>query len=204
HVGAELGRFPIPLIEARNGWRFDTAAAARYILDRRIGRNELDAIETCRAIADAEREYAAADPDGSGFGAYAQHFVSRPDKKDGLYWPPAAGGESPLGPLVATARAQGYGGKHAPYHGYYYKLLTAQGPHAAGGARSFIVKGEMIGGFAVLAYPAKWDDSGVMTFLLAADGKVLEKNLGPRTARLAPQITQYDPGPGWRPAEPGS
>lgn len=199
HVGASLVTFPIPLVETKAGWHFDTAAGAQYVLDRRVGRNELDAIETCRAIVDAEREYAEDDPAGSGSSEYAQHFLSKPGKKDGLYWPAGAGPESPLGPLVAEARAQGYGGKHAPYHGYFYKLLTKQGLHAPGGARDYVVKGHMIGGFAVVAYPARWGDSGVMSFIADADGSVLEKNLGRGTAREAARLTRYDPDDGWRP-----
>ncbi|HXQ52465.1 MAG TPA: DUF2950 domain-containing protein [Stellaceae bacterium] len=197
-VGAADIPFPIPLRKEAAGWRFDPRAGAERILERRIGRNELDAIETCRAIVDAERDYASDLRAGAGFAEYARHFMSRPGKTDGLYWPVAAGAPaSPLGPLVAEARAQGYSGRHAPYHGYYYKLLLRQGPHAPGGARDYIVKGHMIGGFAVVAYPAKWNDSGVMTFIVNQDGTVMQRNLGPDTARVAAQMTRYDPDPAW-------
>lgn len=200
-VGAADIPFPIPLRHAAGGWRFDPRAGAERILERRIGRNELDAIETCRAIVDAERDYASVDRAGIGSAQYAQKFMSSPGKTDGLYWPVAAGAKpSPLGPLVAEARAQGYGGRHAPYHGYFYKLLLRQGPHAPGGARDYVVKGRMIGGFAVVAYPAKWNDSGVMTFIVDQDGIVLERNLGPDTARVAAHMTRYDPDPAWKAA----
>jgi hypothetical protein len=175
-------------------------AGAQEILDRRIGRDELDAIEVCRAIVEAQRDYASEDRTGDGVAEYAQKFVSDPGKKNGLYWPTSAGGEqSPLGSLVTSARAQGYHGHHVPYHGYYYKLLLRQGSHAPGGARDYIVRGHMIGGFAVVAYPAKWGDSGVMTFIVDQDGTVYEKSLGRGTDKVAAAMTRYDPDPSWKP-----
>jgi hypothetical protein len=204
-IGADAFPFPIPLHHGGDGWRFDVRAGAEQILDRRIGREELDAIEVCRAIVEAERDYASEDRTGSGVAQYAGKFVSDPGKKNGLYWPSSAGeAQSPLGPLVTSARAQGYHGHHVPYHGYYYKLLTRQGPHATGGARNYIVKGHMIGGFAVVAYPAKWGDSGVMTFVVDEDGTVYEKSLGRGTAKTAAAMTRYDPDASWKPvAEEG-
>jgi hypothetical protein len=203
-VGAAEIPFPIPLRHEARGWRFDPRAGAERILERRIGRDELAAIETCRAIVDAERDYASVDRAGIGSAQYAQKFISSSGKTDGLFWPVTQGAPpSPLGPLVAEARAQGYGGRHAPYHGYFYKLLLRQGPHAAGGARDYVVKGRMIGGFAVVAYPAKWNNSGVMTFIVDQDGIVLERNLGPDTARVAARMTRYDPDPAWK-AEAGA
>jgi hypothetical protein len=197
-VGADSWPFPIPLRKEGNGWRFDARAGSQQILDRRIGRNELDAIATCRAIVDAERDYAS-EPRGDGaFVEYAQKFMSTSGRKDGLYWPVDAGAPaSPLGPLVAEARAQGYGGRHTPYHGYFFKILKSQGSNARGGARDYIVRGHMIGGFAVVAYPAKWGDSGVMSFIVSQEGTVHERNLGRATARLAAQMARYDPDSHW-------
>lgn len=200
-IGETRWPFPIPLVAQKKRWRFDTAAGAREILARRIGRNELDAIEVCRAYVDAQRDYAAKDRTGDGLREYAQKFGSTPGKHDGLYWPVKQGEEaSPLGPLVAEAHAEGYGGrgKHAPYHGYYYKILTKQGRHAPGGAHDYLAHGHMIGGFALVAYPAQYGASGVMTFIVNQDGVVHEKNLGPRTATIARQMTSYDPDPSWR------
>jgi hypothetical protein len=201
-VGDDARPFPIPLRAVGGRWMFDIAAARQDILDRRVGRNELNAIEVCRAIVDAERDYAGADRTGAGFAEYAQKFMSDAGQKNGLYWPSASGEpQSPLGPLVAEARAQGYNGRHAPYHGYFYKILLSQGSHAQGGAGSYVLHGHMIAGFAVLAYPAKWGDSGVMTFMVDRSGQVLQRNLGRNTARIAPSIARYDPDAGWKPAE---
>lgn len=200
-IGDEQWPFPIPMVKTGTLWRFDTAAGAREILARRIGRNELNAIEVCRAYVDAQRDYATKDRNGDGLREYAQKFVSGPGKHDGLYWPAKPGEEpSPLGPLVAQARAAGYGGrgKHAPYQGYYYKILTRQGKNAAGGAHDFVAHGHMIGGFALVAFPAQYGASGVMTFIVNQDGVVYEKNLGPRTATLARHMTTFDPDPSWR------
>ncbi len=204
-IGKEEWPFPIPLVKAGDGWRFDTKAGREEILNRRIGRNELNAIEVCRAFVEAEREYKAGDPLGDGTHDYAQHFISRADRHDGLYWEVAAGEKpSPMGPLVANARAQGYGarktkGKPAPYHGYYYKILTRQGPHAPGGAQDYVVGGHMVGGFALVAFPATYGASGIMTFLVNQQGVVYQRNLGRNGAPAARAITEYDPDEGWKP-----
>ncbi|MFI4868133.1 MAG: DUF2950 domain-containing protein [Steroidobacterales bacterium] len=202
-VGTEDWPLPIPLVRNHSGWRFDTPAGEREILDRRIGRNELNVIEVCRTFVQAQREFAALQAASGARAEFAQHFMSRRGRHDGLYWPTAADEpESPLGPLLAQARAAGYAtepahGKSVPYHGYYYRMLTGQGSHAPGGARNYIVDGHMSGGFALLAYPAIYGDSGIMTFIVDQDGIVYQKNLGPDTARNAPRITRYDPDPSW-------
>jgi hypothetical protein len=199
-VGDQHWPFPIPIVRRGARWRFDTTAGLQEILARRIGRNELNAIEVCRAYVDAQRDYAEADRNGDGLREYAQRFVSEPGTHDGLYWPAEAGGEaSPLGPLVAEARAEGYvRGKHEPYHGYYYKILTRQGQGASGGVRDYVVQGHMIGGFALVAFPAQYGVSGVMTFIVNQDGVVYEKNLGPRSATIARAMTSFDPDSSWK------
>ena len=198
-IGQEDWPFPIPLVRKDGTWRFDTAAGREEILHRRIGRNELNAIETCLAYVDAQQEYA--EQGVAGNGAYAQRIVSRPGKKDGLYWPAqSSADESPLGELAASAAAEGYraGQKRAPYHGYYYKILTRQGPNASGGALDYVVRGSMIGGFALVAYPAEYRNSGVMTFLVNHQGNVYEKDLGPNSARIAAGMTAFNPDNTWR------
>lgn len=203
-IGKDDWPFPIPLVKDGEVWRFDTKAGAQEIIARRIGRNELAAIRVCRAYVDAQRDYAANGLSGSELLEYAQHFMSRAGKHDGLYWPPETGiAESPMGPLIAQARAEGYAGAgdHAsrePYHGYYYRILTRQGKSAPGGAYDYIVNGHMIGGFALVASPAKYGDSGVMTFIVNQDGVVYQKDLGRNSAALARHMTAYDPGPGWQ------
>jgi Protein of unknown function (DUF2950) len=199
-VGKDDFPFPIPIMRKGDSWRFDTAAGREEILDRRIGRNELDAIQASLAYVDAQNDYADKDR-GAGVGVYAQRIVSQPGKKDGLYWPSAQGEEeSPLGELVAEASAQGYkvGGNRAPYHGYYYKILTKQGAKAAGGALDYVVHGKMIGGFALVAYPAEYRNSGVMTFLVNHNGTVYQKDLGPKTAQIAERMSAYEPDPSWQ------
>jgi hypothetical protein len=192
--------FPIPLVRDKDGtWSFDTEAGREEILARRIGHNELDTIQTCLAYVDAQNDYAAKDR-GAGVGAYAMRFISTEGKTDGLYWPtPAGAEESPLGELFAEATRQGYraGQGRAPYHGYYYKILTRQGPAAAGGAVDYVVNGKMIGGFALVAYPAEYRNSGVMTFLVNHDGTIFQKDLGPKTAEIAEAITSFNPDPTW-------
>jgi len=198
-IGREDWPFPIPLVRKDGSWRFDTAAGRDEILYRRIGRNELDAIETCLAYVDAQQDYA--EQGVAGNGVYAQRIVSQPGKKDGLYWPAQSGAdESPLGELAASAAAEGYraGQQRAPYHGYYYKVLTRQGPDAPGGAMDYVVRGRMIGGFALVAYPAEYRNSGVMTFLVNHQGNVYEKDLGPNTARIAAGMTAFNPDKTWR------
>jgi hypothetical protein len=203
-IGEEHWPFAIPIIRQGKAWRFDTKAGAAEILARRIGRNELNAIEVCRAYVDAQREYASKDRNGDGLLEYAQKFVSSPGQQDGLYWPAKPGEEaSPIGPLVALARAEGYGGKRrrgggSPYHGYYYQILKRQGPGAAGGAHDYIAKGRMIGGFALVAFPASYRASGIMTFMINQDGVVYEKNLGPNSAALARRMTIFNPDATWK------
>ena len=193
--------FPVPLIKTKHGWEFDTDEGLQEILARRIGHNELATIQVCLAYVDAQDEYADKDRTGAGAGVYAQRFISETGKKDGLYWPAAQGEpESPLGDLFAKATSEGYkaGEGRTPYRGYYYKILTKQGPHAPGGALDYVVNGKMIGGFALVAYPAEYRNSGVMTFIVSHSGKVFQKDLGPDTADTAEKITAYDPGPGWK------
>jgi Protein of unknown function (DUF2950) len=197
-LGNDDFSFPIPLVRRKNGWEFDTAEGRQEILYRRIGRNELDAIQTSLAVVDAENEYADKDR-GEGSGVYAQRIVSSPGKKDGLYWP-SDNNESPLGELAAQATTEGYkgDGEPQPYHGYYYRILTKQGPSAPGGAMSYIVNGKMIGGFGLLAYPADYGNSGVMTFIVSHDGTVYQKNLGEDTEARVKDLTAFDPDKTWK------
>lgn len=199
-LGPDDFPFPIPLINARNGWEFDTDEGHIEVLRRRIGRNELDAIQTALAYVDAQNEYADKDR-GEGAGVYAQRFVSTPGKKDGLFWRDDAD-PSPLGALVAEAAAEGYkqgaGDEPAPYHGYYFRILKGQGPNAPGGALNYVVKGKMIGGYALIAWPAEYGNSGVMTFLVNHDGTVYQKDLGTRSSFIAPRTTLYDPDQTWK------
>ena len=198
-IGTEDWPFPIPLVRKDGTWRFDTAAGRDEILFRRIGRNELSTIQAILAYVDAQHEYAEKGIAGSG--VYAQRIVSQPGKKDGLYWPAQSGeDDSPLGELVAGATAEGYriGQQRIPYHGYYYKILTRQGPSAPGGALDYIARGRMMGGFALVAYPAEYGNSGVMTFLVNHQGIVFEKDLGPATARIAGGMTAFNPDGTWR------
>lgn len=205
HVGNDDWPFPFPLIKKGHAWFFDAAAGREELLNRRIGRNELRVLETMEAYVVAQREYASKDRTGSGVHAYAQKFMSTPGKKDGLYWPVTNGEEeSPLGPLVAMAAREGYGGKTrkpAPYQGYYFTVLTAQGMHAPGGAYEYAVKGNMILGFGLLAYPARYGSSGIMTFIVNQQGVVYEKDLGRKTAAIAAAMRIYDPDKTWRKVE---
>ena len=195
--------FPIPLVRKAGKWSFDTQAGRIEILARRIGHNELDTIQTALAFVDAEDEYASKDRTGGGVGVYAQLFISQPGKKDGLYWPTEQGEEeSPLGELFAQASHEGYvAGYHAPYHGYYYRILTRQGPHATGGAVDYVVNRKMIGGYALVAYPDEYRNSGVMTFIVSHSGQVFQKDLGPDTANIAQRMTSFDPDPSWKKVE---
>ncbi len=193
--------FPIPVVRKGATWSFDTDAGRREILYRRIGRDELDTIQTCLAYVDAQNEYASKDRTGAGVGVYAERFISRPSKKDGLYWPTGQGEEqSPLGELFADASREGYraGEGHSPYHGYYYKILTRQGPAAVGGAVDYVVDGKMIGGFALVAYPAEYRNSGVMTFIVNHQGAIFQQDLGRRTAELAERMTSFNPDQSWK------
>jgi hypothetical protein len=195
-IGSDGWPFPIPLVNKAGQWQFNTNEGLDEILRRRIGRNELSTIQVSLAYVQAQNEYASLDPAGQGRGAYAQRIVSRPGKKDGLYWPSAEDEEaSPLGELAAQAAAEGYktGGAPIPYHGYYYRILTRQGATAPGGAYNYLAKGKMIGGFALIAYPAEYGNSGIMTFLVNHDGTVWQKDLGPKTAKLAQKIESFMP-----------
>jgi Protein of unknown function (DUF2950) len=197
-IGNEDWPFPIPLVLKNANWRFDTAAGRDEILFRRIGRNELNAIQASLAYVDAQHEYAEKAIGGNG--VYAQRIVSQPGKKDGLYWPIQPGeDESPLGELAAAASAAGYraGQQRAPYHGYYFKILTRQGPNAPGGAIDYIARGKMIGGFALVAYPAEYRNSGAMTFLVNHQGVLYQKDLGPNTAGIASGMTAFNPDATW-------
>lgn len=207
-VELEFGKddfpFPIPLQRDAQGWYFDTAAGCEELLNRRIGANELHTLGVVRAFVDAQYEYAKADPDGNGKPDYAQRLMSTEGRKDGLYWPVAEGeAESPMGPLVAQAAEEGYRKDNRAagnsYHGYRYKLLTAQGDAAPGGKRSYLKDGELSGGFGLLAYPAEYGISGIMTFIVNQQGIVFQKDLGEDTAKLAAEIDAYDPGKGWMP-----
>jgi hypothetical protein len=222
-VGKNNYPLPIPIVQKDGRWLFDTKAGLDEILNRRIGENELYAINTCRAYAIAQWEYyTEGDWDHDGVAAYAQKFISSPGQHDGLYWETAEGDKpSPLGKLVAEAREEGYGPKprtaaapeqaakpvsgteapahpRHPHHGYYFKILKAQGPHAPGGKYSYVINGNMIAGYALIAYPDKWGNSGVMTFIINQQGRVYEKNLGLDTAKIAAAITAYDPDPTWK------
>jgi hypothetical protein len=200
-IGPDDFPVPIPLVRKGGEWRFDAAAGREEILFRRIGKNELDAIQACLAYVDAQNEYAEKDRTSAGVNAYAQRIVSRPRKKDGLYWPTSQGEDpSPLGEFVAQATAQGYrvGGGRTPYHGYYFKILTRQGPAAPGGELDYVVRGNMIGGFALVAYPAEYRNSGVMTFLVSHAGTVFQKDLGPGTAKLAERMSSFNPDRTWQ------
>jgi hypothetical protein len=204
-VGADEWPLPVPLVKGADGWRFDTAAGKAEVLARRIGRNELVTIDACKAFVDAQREYAAVDRTGDGLLDYAARFISTPGKKDGLYWPAKPGeASSPLGPLFAKAQAAGYkrenSGGPQPYNGYYFRILQGQGPDAKGGAYSYLAHGKLMGGFALIASPANYGVSGVMTFIVNQDGEVFQKDLGPNTGTVAADIKTFDPGPGWKKA----
>jgi Protein of unknown function (DUF2950) len=203
YVGDDDFPFPIPLVPDGSQWLWDTDAGDDELLNRRIGENELSTIQVCLAYVDAQREYYSR---GRGLLEYAQRLDSTKGKHDGLYWETRPGEpESPLGPLVARARAAGYPlpppRGPAPYHGYFYRILLAQGPDAPGGAYDFVVRGHMIGGFALVAYPASYGASGIMTFIVNQDGVVYQKDLGPKTAQAANAIKTYNPDKAWAKAE---
>ena len=206
-LGNEEWPFPIPIVKKGESWLFDTKAGKEELLNRRIGRNELNTIQTCLAYVDAQREYALKDQDGDGLLAYAQKFWSTKGKKDGLDWEAKEGEEqSPVGPGAARAVKEGYrprkpGDKPVPFHGYFYRILKAQGKNAPGGTYDYVVKGKMIGGFALVAYPSEYGASGVMTFIVNHDGVVYEKDLGVGTAKIANAMTKFDPDQTWKKAE---
>ncbi len=204
-IGEEEWPFPIPVVKKGEKWFFDTKKGKEELINRRVGRNELNTIQVCLAYVDAQREYAAKDRDGDGLFEYAQKFISTPGKKDGLYWNVNEGEEeSPLGDIFARATREGYkktSNKPIPYHGYYFKILKAQGKHATGGAQDYLVKGKMIGGFAMVAYPAQYGVSGVTTFVVNHEGIVYEKDLGKETAKTARVIKLFDPDKTWKKSE---
>jgi hypothetical protein len=225
-VGKDNWPTPVPLVQKDGKWLFDTKAGLDEVINRRVGENELSAITTCRAYAVAQWEYyTEGDWDHDSVAEYAQKLLSTPGKHDGLYWEtPEGENPSPLGKLIAAASAEGYvsgqespdaagkGGSkkeqtafdRAPYHGYYFKILTRQGSHAPGGKYGYIINGNMIAGYALVAYPDKWGNSGVMTFIVNQQGRVYQKNLGPNTGKLAAAMTEYNPDPSWKlaPTEP--
>ena len=204
HVGSEDWPFPIPVVKRGNAWRFDAKEGREEILARRIGGNELNVIQVCLAYVDAQREYASKDRNGDGFLEYAQKFASTPGKHDGLFWKAKEGEEeSPLGPLAAQAVREGYSGKKSgdkpiPYKGYYYKILKGQGKDAPGGAYSYVANGKMIGGFAMVAYPATYGSSGIMTFIVNHDGIVYQKDLGVKTEGIVAKMTLFNPDKTWK------
>ena len=199
-VGKDEWPLPIPLIKSGGVWRFDSVAGAKELQYQRIGANELAAIKVCRAIHQAQVEYAASGHDGNPPGTYAQRFRSQPGTQNGLYWPVAEGeAPSPAGPFLADAEVGGYErGKGQPFHGYYFRILKSQGPHAHGGAKDYVVDGRMTGGFAVLAYPVEYGASGVMSCLMSRQGTVFEKDLGSSTAETAEAIKTFDPDLAWQ------
>lgn len=202
-VGADDWPLPIQIVEMDGRWWFDTRAGAEEIVNRRIGRDELAAIQVLLAFVEAQKDYFERIAQQTGTGVYAQRLISTPNRQDGLYWPVEAGQpESPFGPLVAEAQEEGYpggssGGKPIPYKGYYYRVLKAQGPNAPGGAKGYIQSGSMTGGYALLAWPAKYGASGIMSFQVGQEGVVFQKNLGPNTAMAASGIQLFDPDLSW-------
>jgi hypothetical protein len=206
-VGESNWPFPFPIVRDGKVWYFDVERGNEEILDRRIGRNELGAIAVCEGYVQSQVEYGSEGRDGGPAGVYAQRFHSHPDKHDGLYWPVSPGEpESPMGPMVASAAAEDYAkqpdAKPAPYYGYLYKILTEQGSDAPGGAKSYLVDGKLTGGFALIAYPAQYHSSGVMTFIVNQDGIVYQQDLGEQTSDLASKSTAYNPDSSWEPAQP--
>jgi hypothetical protein len=201
-VGTNNWPLPIPLVKADGQWHFDTAAGKEEIINRHIGKDELHAIGVCRAYVAAQRQYASANPDAGGGAKYAQKFKSTPGMKDGLYWPSAENeAASPFGPLVAEAHAEGYvkhkgAGPH-PFHGYYFRILTRQGNAAPGGKMDYLSHGNLTGGFALVAYPEHWDQSGIMTFIVNQDGKVFQRNFGEKTSRMAGAMKEFNPDSEW-------
>ena len=194
---------PIPMVKGKDGWRFDAKQGGEEVLNRRVGRNELSTVQVMLAYVDAQREYYLRNPRNDKLLHYAQKFGSVPGKRDGLYFPTKAGeAPSPLGPLFTKAKAAGYGkdedGLPDPYYGYRYRILTRQGPDAPGGAYDYVVQGRMIGGFALIAWPASYGNSGVMIFIVNHEGVVYEKDLGPDTAAAAGKITRFNPDKTWK------
>jgi hypothetical protein len=202
-VGRDAWPFPVPIVKGAAGWRFDARQGREEILNRRVGRNELNAVQAVLAYVDAQREYYLRNPAGDKLLHYAQRFASTPGKRDGLYFPTNAGERpSPLGPLFSAAKAEGYAKREAgapiAYHGYRYRILRGQGPQANGGAYDYVAQGRMIGGFALVAWPASYGNSGVMTFIVNHGGVVYEKDLGPDTVAAVQKITRFDPDKSWK------
>lgn len=202
YVGAENWPTPIPLDRKGDSWYFDTPAGKKEILFRRVGKNELGAIQVCHELVDAEREYYSRPHDGDSTQQYAQKLFSDPGKQDGLYWQAnASAPASPIGPLLASASHEAFTAspdqQPQPFQGYFFRVLTEQGKKAPGGSRNYIVDGKMTGGFAFLAYPAEYRSSGVMTFIVDQDGTVYQKDLGPKTEDIVKKITRYDPDSSW-------
>jgi hypothetical protein len=202
-IGKDNWPFPIPLAKKDGRWFFDTEAGKQELLNRRIGENELSTLGVVRTYVQAQIEYASRDRIGNEVLQYAQKIVSSQGKKDGLYWPLELDGEmSPLGPFVAKAQGEGYQKKEneerTPYHGYYFRILTRQGSHAPGGRYDYVINGNMIAGFALIAWPADYGESGIMTFIVNQQGRVYQKDLGPKTEKLAPAIKEYDPDQSWQ------
>jgi len=210
NVGPHDWPFPLPLVKGPAGWYFDAAAGREEILDRRIGRNELETLSVVRAYVEAQREYASSDRDDSQVRKYAQKIRSSPGKTDGLCWPLELNGqESPLGPLVAEAQAEGYfkneksedtnnAAEPQSFHGYFFKILTRQGEHVPGGKYDYVINGNMIGGFGLVAWPAEYGESGIMTFVVNQRGKVYEKDLGTNTEQMAQDMKEYNPDSTWQ------
>ena len=205
-VGADAWPFPVPIVKKDGHWFFDADTGKDELLSRRIGKNELSALEVLRAYVEAQREYASRDRDGDDVLEYAQKIASSPGQTDGLYWPTDLNGDlSPLGPWVAEAQREGYFGEPTPiyarpqpFHGYLFKILTRQGRHALGGKYDYVINGNMIGGFALVGWPAEYGESGVMTFIVNQQGRVFQKDLGRNTARIVEKMHAYDPDHSWR------
>ena len=202
-VGKNGWTLPLPLVKTDAGWRFDVAKGREEMIDRRVGYNELSAIEACKAYVAAQEEYRRLDRDGNGLREYARRFISTPGTHDGLYWPPE--NQADISPLDAFAEDAGLarrsGEKPEPYNGYYYRILTAQGPEAPGGAFSYLINGHMIAGYAMVAWPAQYGDSGVKTFICGENGIVYQKDLGPNTAALGASMAQFNPDASWKAVE---
>jgi len=206
-IGARKWPFPVPIVKKGDVWLFDTESGREEILTRRIGHNELLAINVCRSYVDAQRDYyTMPETDGDQLPKFAQRKFSTPGKRDGLYWPTAKGEkESPLGPLIAKARAEGYMKERTagetgprPFHGYYFRILKKQGSSAPGGKFDYVINGNMVAGHALVAYPARWGVSGIMTFIVNQRGRVYQKNLGPKTAEIASKMKMYNPDQTWK------
>lgn len=205
-VGEDKWPFPVPLVKGDKGWHFDSEVGAEEIVNRRIGQNELDTIQSCLALVDAQREYYMRNAQNDSLQHYANRLISTEGKKDGLYWPASDNEEpSPLGEGFAQARAEGYlqegTMKGQPFHGYIYRFLTGQGPNAPGGAYDYVVSDQLLGGFAAIAFPAEYGNSGVMSFIVSHDGTVYSQDLGKDTAKLALAIDKFDPAPPWKPEQ---